>query len=198
MKRKSEDADSFGSQAKKARLDKVVPLEGSVSLLQLAVLHRVLGNYCIGVSGGLAVPETMCEICTRKPVRQDAGCGDAIDRYVSRGTTLPEQDKYKVYVLMREVSKRGQVARLSLSETPDEVSISFHDLRHLSWFAIQVMLFDSPVFSVDCDLTSQAMKVVCKSHSDAHLSSPKDDTLREIALRYQRSVVRHLARSEPY
>ena len=177
-------------------MDRVVPLEGSVSLLQLAVLHRVLGNYCIAVSGGLAIPETMCKVCSGGS-GEDPGCGDAIDRFVTRGTTLLEQDKYKVYVLMREATKRGQVARLSLAETNYDVTVSFHELRHLSWFAIQIMLFDSPVFSIDCDLTSQTMKVVCKSKVTSQHRC-KDDVAREIALKYQKSVVRILAGRETY
>lgn len=188
--------DSFEPVRKRPRLDKVVPLDGTVSLLHLAVLHRALGRFCIAVKRGLAVPETLCEICSGPPQHQLEG-GSAIDRYASEGSSLTEQDKFKVYMLLREMCTRGGIGSLALSETRDSVSLCFQELNHLSWLAIQIILFLSPVVRVECDLTTQTMKAVCKSRSGerGEEARPRDDILREIVLKHQRSVLQHMSRT---
>jgi hypothetical protein len=188
MKRKLEGSESL-LESKKVKLDIVVPLEGSVSLLQLAVLNKALGNYCIDISRGLAFPESACQYCMGKEeVHKDTQEG-TLDKLVAQGGKLQEQDKYKVYVLMRELSKRGGISNISLDDNGDRVAINFQRLGHLSWFAIQILLFDSPAFSTSCDLTSQTLEVICKSDVTSQ-SCTQDEILREIILKYQKSVVR--------
>lgn len=196
-KRKSTDTrGSFQPARKRPRLDKVIPLDGTVSLLHLAVLHRVLGRFCIAASRGLAIPETLCDVCSQPPQHAVEG-GNAIDRYASEGSSLTEQDKFKVYMLLREMCTRGGMGSLALSEARDSVSLYFQELNHLSWFAIQVMLFRSPVVRVEFDLTSQTMKAMCKSHrgESGEEARPRDDILREIVLKHQRSVLQHMSRT---
>lgn len=188
MKRKLEGSKSL-LETKKVKLDAVVPLEGSVSLLQLAVLNKALGNYCIDISRGLAFPESTCRYCMGKEEVHKVTQEGMLEKLVAQGEKLQEQDKYKVYILMRELSKRGGISNILLDDNRDRVAISFRDLGHLSWFAIQILLFDSPAFSMSCDLTSQTLEVICKSDV-ASESCIQDDILREIILKYQKSVVR--------
>ena len=191
MKRKLED-DASSVACKKTKFDTVVPLEGVLSLLNLAVLNKALGKYCIGVAEGLALPETECECCLRCPASERKICEEALDKLVVDKINMADRDKYRIDVLMRELWRRGQTSRISLDSKGDYLSIIFHNVKHLSWFAIQILLFDSPVFATMCDLTSQTLKVVCKTTSDTS-NTENNDVLREIILKYQKSVIKYFS-----
>ncbi len=186
MKRKLID-NTHVIEAKKAKLDMVVPLEGSMSLLHLAVLQKVLHNYCINLSRGLAIPESVCDYCNLN-TKETKACEETVEKLVTDRLSLAEQDKYKVYVLLSELSKHGKTSRISLEDEDSSLVLRFQDLQHMSWFAIQVLLFDSPAHSVTIDLTSQTMNVSCTSKTKQ--KDPKsDDILREIILKYQKAVL---------
>ena len=190
MKRKLED-DATSVVCKKTKFDTVVPLEGVLSLLNLAVLNKALGKYCIGVSEGLALPESECECCLRCPPERKI-CEEALDKLVVDKINMADRDKYRIDVLMRELWRRGQTSHISLDSKEDYLTIVFHNVKHLSWFAIQILLFDGPVFATKCDLTSQMLTVVCKTTSDT-CCIENNDVLREIILKYQKSVIKYFA-----
>ena len=196
-KRKSTDTwASFEPEKKRPRLDKVLPLDGTVSLIHLAVLHRALGRFCIAVKRGLAIPEMSCDICSQPSQHEVEGASE-IDRYASEGSSLTEQEKFRVYMLLREMCMHGGIGKLHLEEVEDSVFLDFQELNHLSWLAIQLLLFSSPVVRVECDLTSQTMKAVCMSRSGkcGEEGCPRDNILRQIVLKHQRSVLQHVSRT---
>ena len=188
MKRKLDDDDN-AVEAKKAKLDIVVPLEGSVSLLQLAVLQKALGSYCISISGGIAIPESECFYCARDVLHSNT-CKD-VDKLLTEKARLDEDIKYNVYVLTMQLSRHGDFSSISVEKNEDSVTIIFHDLTHLSWFAVQFLLCEGPVHSVACDLTSQKMSVTyTRVQRDIDYN---DDILREIMLKYQKLAMQLLS-----
>lgn len=191
MKRKIEFEDG-ALNAKKAKLEMMVPLEGSVSLLQLAVLQKALGSYCISISSGLAIPDSVCDYCCKGITSSNTSTD--IDKLFTDYKNIDEEIKYNVYVLAVQLARSGQYSSMSVEKHEEKLIIIFHDLLHLSWYTIQFLLCEGPVYAISCDMTSQKIKVTYKRGISKEAAS-NNEVLREVMLKYQKMTMQSLSQN---
>lgn len=193
MKRSHQDTgDSTQTPLKRMRMEDVVPLGEFLKLTHIHLLHQSLGSFCVMFDEGLAIQDKSCHYCDshQRPTVDDA----AVDKMLHHQLSLMKKDSYKIDVLVRDIWERGGTTDIQAT-TPNERQHCFHfgQVKHLSWFAIQLLLSDSPVVEVLCDLRKGDLSIVY-STDITKTEDKRDTTLQEVLLRYQRALVQLAAR----
>ena len=143
MKRKWKEDKGLDSKKKK-RHTSTIPLVDKLSLLNLHSLLFLHGPFCLQLDKGLAVTESECTLCNRKETGEREETD--IDTIIDNIEMQRKCDLYKVDALLRDVWQKSASTKVEcVCKEGDMCVINFHDLDHLSWFAIQLILHNSPV-----------------------------------------------------
>lgn len=165
MKRKREADERLTSNkddymelpTKKKRLTHCkMPLIDKLSLFNLHALHLINnGPFCLRLQLGLAVEESKCDICNALDyeISRDGKDEAKIDQILDELNMKNSCDLYRVDALLRDIWHNGSPKSICTSFDDKTLirSVMFHDVDHISWFSIQLILNKSAVNVFECD-----------------------------------------------
>jgi len=175
---------------KKKRHTSTVPLVDKLSLLNLHSLLSLHGPFCLQLEKGLAVTESECKLCNGKErgEREEK----EIDTIMEKIQMQRKCDLYKVDALLRDVWQKSVATKVDcVCQEGDLCVISFHDLDHLSWFAVQLILHNSPVEEFFSEKRRVSITVPrCLTNREKAKENSK--ILGDMLIHFQRKVYRLL------
>ena len=157
MKRKHTHDNGGGDEEmhhsfKRIKLDSIYISTSEVSLVNLYILHKFLGPFCLMVDEKRAVCERDCSLCNCKTSTTSEYPFDVMETIRETGV-----DSYIVDALVRDLYHRGGIQHIS-TETEDScVTFTFSDIKHIPWFASHIMLFRCQSVKVDLDLCESSL-----------------------------------------
>lgn len=147
MKRKRDEDEEMHHDFKRIRLDSLYIGTSEVSLVNMYILHKFLGPFCLMVEEKRAVSERDCSLCNSKI--------DIISKYpFDVMETIKETgvDSYIVDALVHDLYHRGGTQHISTEKEDSHAKFTFVNIKHIPWFASHIMLFRCPSVKVDLDL----------------------------------------------
>ena len=166
MKRKRQEDEEEENETKKTRKSKewMSVRSKKLTLANLFVLHDFLGPLCIEVLEKKAVPEAECSQCKDRREYED------LPRTVQE---MIKDQGYLMDALVRELFHRNPGTRAVVRPG----GLVFEDVRHIPWFAIQIILFKSPPFKVYLDMNASTTTIEWKKDT---AESSKTSTVSEV------------------
>lgn len=191
-KRQEEGCNSCILESKKRRTSSM-PLMDSLSLFNLHGLHVVNGPFCLRLKLGLAVMESECDLCEKKDYNNAET--NQINQIIKQLEMHKKYDLYKLDVLLQDMWQKSGATKVESCEEEDSKSIriDFHEVDHISWFAVQLILYNSPVEK----FVAEKRKVsICVSRNDRMKKKDEegknDLILRHMLVSFHRNVYRLL------
>lgn len=172
------------TKKKKTRKEMKVRQEGKAHSLSLSVDELHLSHllifhdhifhdaFCLDLTRGLAIEERSCPFCCQQTLY--TGCVVKKEK-----TEEIDDNAYKIDLFSRELARRGGAREISYEGKDNLVS---QGVKHISWFMIQLLLFNSPVQKVLCDVMRNTIVVTW----DAFVV--EDEDIKPILMAIQRNV----------
>lgn len=175
----SDDFDAPHSKRKKRKhaICKM-PLIDKLSLFNLHALHLITGAFCLRLRQGLAFEEMKCDICNPNESENIMNHRDEnkIDQVVEQLNLKKRHDLYKVDALLRDIWQNSQCQDVFMTTNEEgNKTVVFHDVDHISWFAIQLILHNSPVHT----FASEKRSVHITLQSDIEKTDKKKDAHKD-------------------
>lgn len=176
MKRKCKSIESVKTKVR--HLESIALLTPTITLTHLYVLHHHVfnGSFCIDLEKGLATNDRYCEFCNKQILF------DSDDSIMKNRISEKICDSYKIDLLLRELIKRGGSVKIDKINDKEFFAKS---VKHLSWFMIQLMIINSPVNILSCDVIHGNLNIMCENIRSKEL---KEDDMKNIILNIQRSL----------
>ena len=195
MKRKYEN-DQLVSASKKRRTTSM-PLVDELTLYNLHGLESVNGPYCLRLDLGLAVIEGECDTCQENQYTEKDE--NDIDKILENMATNTKKkcDLYKIDALMRDIWQNSGANKVDTNKSEDALSVVFPNVRHLSWFSVQLILHNSPVEWFLATRKNITMKFSVKEKSIKKKAQNESDILRDMLIACHRNVY-HMLYSQSF
>ena len=175
------DDDDDDENNKIRHIESIALLTPYITLTHLYILHKYIfcGSFCLDLEKGLAINDRYCEFCNKQILF------DLDDTIIKE--KLKEIDKisdsYKIDLLLRELIKRGGSVNIEIVNNKQFFAKS---IKHLSWFMIQLLIINSPINILSCDVIQGNLDIICQNDDDKE--SDDDDNIKKIIINIQRSL----------
>lgn len=151
-KRAHDGDDDMHERSKRIKLDSIFISTSEVSLVNLYILHKFLGPFCLMVEEKRAVCERDCSLCNSKTSMTSEYPVDVMQTIKETGV-----DSYIVDALVRDLYHRGGTQHVHTGREDNCATFTFSDIKHVPWFASHIMLFRCQTVKVDLDLCESSL-----------------------------------------
>lgn len=186
MKRKYENDQSI--QTSKKRRTSSMPLVDKLTLYNLHGLQSVNGPYCLRLDLGLAVIEGECETCHEQHYTENNE--HDIDKIIEEMVPFTKKkcDLYKIDALLRDLWQTSKATKVDFDQNENGIAITLHNVSHVSWFSIQLILHNSPVEQFEATRKKLTIHLPSKDKADKKKVDKDSDILRDMLVVCHRNV----------
>ena len=161
MKRKREngDSDHHGRTTKKRKVDSIYISATKATLLNLHILHKFLGPFCISVEENLAFSEEDCSCCRQKLKGE-------YPSHIWENVQKTGVESYIIDALVRDLFHRGGGKEITTNADSTKVQFHFTGIQHIPWFASHIILYRCQSLEVNLNFRQSLLDLTCIMESD--------------------------------
>ncbi len=176
-------------ERKRRQTTSITPFSSKWSLAHLCMLNRFVfkTSFCICLDKEIVMPQQSCDYCSRTDGKS-SGNHEGIKHLMQRYANLTQDgSEYKVHAMLQELqghcgAKSVEMEEINTDEGDGRVRFVVSDLKHVSWFLVQILIMSGPFSNMTLDLVSKEMILECKSHKTQEASEKKSELSDMVSL----------------
>ena len=174
MKRKrlNESGDTKDNSIikKKRKLDTIFIGAKKVSLLNLHILYKFIGPFCLNVEDAVAVREEDCMTCTNKLKGE-------YPLQIWETVQKTGVESYIIDALVRDLFHRGGGKDVSSTSDDSSAQFCFNGINHIPWFASHIILFRCHSLHMNLNLRHSRLLLNWYSEENYKTKQEEENTL---------------------
>ncbi len=150
-------------------------------------------SFCICLEKEIVIPQQSCEYCLGSQNDEkgfkSSGNHDGIKHLMQKYASIIKDTSecYKVDAMLQELQGHCGAESVEMNEIntgKDDAHVQFviSDLKHFSWFIIQLLIISGPFSNMILDLVAKKMILECKSHKPQEASEKKTELSNMVSL----------------